>query len=155
MNELVQEKCNTSISILDLLTRSSIVSTLSTTLSIIDIDDKIGATNILCINTVLLLRDVAFMLILLETAYKKPISKCTSILNHRNQREKQNEAIIDMSSLDAAKNSSISFHLSNIKRNEAIIDMSSLDAAKNSSISFHLSNIKRNLIDKWRSETPE
>lgn len=38
---------------------------------------------------VLLLRDVVFVLILLETAYKRSISKSTSVLNHRNQRERQ------------------------------------------------------------------
>ncbi|VIO88271.1 Uncharacterized protein BM_BM1098 [Brugia malayi] len=109
------EKCNTSISILDLLTRPSIVSTLSTTSSVSDVDDEQKQYNngpgamlnqkleimveyaktfesfqwMPIQDKVLLLRDVAFVLILLETAYKKSISKCTSVLNHRNQREKQ------------------------------------------------------------------
>ncbi|VBB31302.1 unnamed protein product [Acanthocheilonema viteae] len=112
INEVLNpEKCDTSISILDLLARPSVVSAafpvdndkqqkqynnsreavLNQKLEIaveyaktfesfqwMPIQDKI-----------LLLRDVVFVLILLETAYKRSISKSSSVLNHRNERERQ------------------------------------------------------------------
>ncbi|KAM3729153.1 Nuclear hormone receptor [Dirofilaria immitis] len=112
INEVVDlEKCDTSISILDLLTRPSIV---TATLPINNNDDKKQYNNgpgamlnqkleitveyaktfesfqwMPIQDKVLLLRDVAFVLILLETAYKRSISKSASVLNHRNQRERQ------------------------------------------------------------------
>uniref|UniRef100_A0A0R3S522 Nuclear receptor n=1 Tax=Elaeophora elaphi TaxID=1147741 RepID=A0A0R3S522_9BILA len=114
INEVLDpEKCDTSISILDLLTRPSVVSAAFPVDSIIDKQQKQynnGPGAILnqklevtieyaktfesfqwmpIQDKVLLLRDVVFVLILLETAYKRSISKSASVLNHKNQREKQ------------------------------------------------------------------
>uniref|UniRef100_A0A1I7VNG4 Nuclear receptor n=1 Tax=Loa loa TaxID=7209 RepID=A0A1I7VNG4_LOALO len=107
------EKCDTSISILDLLTRPSIVSASSRVNYVDDKQQKqynSGPGVVLnqkleitveyaktfesfqwmpIQDKVLLLRDVVFVLVLLETAYKRSISKSASVLNHRNQRESQ------------------------------------------------------------------
>ncbi|VDK79830.1 unnamed protein product [Litomosoides sigmodontis] len=105
------EKCNTSISILDLLARPSIVSATFPPGNIGDTQQKpynsgpeVMLNHELEVTVefaktfesfqwmpiqdkILLLRDVVFVLILLETAYKRSISKSASVLNHRNQRE--------------------------------------------------------------------
>ncbi|VDM98590.1 unnamed protein product [Thelazia callipaeda] len=112
---MITDKSNTSISILDLLTRPSVI---DTSYNINNSDDE-NEQQKLCSSSagaslnwklevtveyaktfdvfqwmplrdkIILLRDVIFVLILLDTAYKKSISKSISVLNHRNEKEKQ------------------------------------------------------------------